>query len=560
MEEMKKKETLEDVISKITSKYNIEQIYLNTYDRKREAHELIVLVSNKYIKNLGDVVPRMVNTIRNYPHYQVRVYVAFQAKDKIREGNLFLFVSCQPEKLVYRKENSEFELLSEEFDFNKCKALTIDLKNLQREKVEEFKGGYYHFKEKEQYSLASFMLHQAIELTYRHLEIMLAGKERITHSVRTHHMYMKKISSMYHGVFEEEEHEDYILLQVLEDIYGASRYEDYFDIDPEVLEKLEVKMERLHVLADQIFQQVLITIEQQYAKHLQSMERTDHVPLKIAIKKLEDYPKLKDVTQQLNENLPEPVSIYLFGHRTLSFSIKGINEHESTEVWDNYFDLLVVSKTDIRVHVGNLQALIHERLGTSVFLLSYTKTEIQKELDKNSPFFHQVLSGGETLLHAGIDVGNWCFHKGNGLRAKERLESDRISLNQRIDNASGLLRAGAYTDDSVDPVIKVLLYNQALEQACLGLLEFFYGYTPYQYSLNHLYGLCSTFWSFPNELFSRATAEERKQFTEFSNVLRSFRYKGVSDFDSNEVDRYEVLCHQFIERSAALARESFVSD
>lgn len=34
MEELQEKEMLEDVISKITSKYDVEEIYLNTYYKK----------------------------------------------------------------------------------------------------------------------------------------------------------------------------------------------------------------------------------------------------------------------------------------------------------------------------------------------------------------------------------------------------------------------------------------------------------------------------------------------------------------------------------------------
>jgi len=181
--EMKDQHALSPIINLLTSKYNIEQIYLNTYDREILPYELIILVSNKYVKTLGDLVPKIVNTIRQYPQYKVMCYVAFQAKDKIREGNLFLFTSCQPKKLVYKKENSEFVPIPENFDFTKCKELAASLKNREQQKIDEFKDGYYHFKEKEKYPLASFMLHQAVELTYRYLELLLIAKERVTHSI-----------------------------------------------------------------------------------------------------------------------------------------------------------------------------------------------------------------------------------------------------------------------------------------------------------------------------------------------------------------------------------------
>lgn len=560
MEELQEKVMLEDMISKITSKYDVEQIYLNAYYKKWEDYELIVLVSDKYMENLGDVVPKIVNSIKENPLFRGSCYVASEAKDKIKEGNLFLFVSCQREKLVYEKEISEFKLLTDEFDFNKCKELTINLKNLQREKVEEFKEGYYHFKEKEQYSLASFMLHQAMELTYRHLEVLLVGKEQITHSVQAHHKYMKKISSMYDGVFDEEGYEDDTLLHILEDMYGASRYEDDFKVAPEVLDKLELKMESLHVLAGQIFQQMLISIEQLYTKHLKSIDRADYVPLKIANKKLDNHPDLRSAIQDLVEKFKEPVAIYMFGHRIRSFSIDGVNKLGASEVRNHHFDLLVISKTDVRTKLNKLQALINERLGISVFIISYTKAQAQKELDMNSPFFHQVLSDKEKLLHAGIDVGNWFFHEKNGKRTNEKIEWSRQEWIIRIFNAESFERVGRELYDPKDTNAKVVLYNHALEQICFGMLEFFYEYAPYQYDLNHLYSLCSAFWSFPNELFPRASEEEKKEFDKFFDLLEFFRYKWEPRFDTSEADRYEELCRQFDVRSTELVRASFLSD
>ncbi|WP_138090238.1 hypothetical protein [Sphingobacterium daejeonense] len=104
----------------------------------------------------------------------------------------------------------------------KCRGLAIDFKNREQQKIDEFKEGYYHFNEKGKYSLASFMLHQAIELTYRYLELLLIAKERVTHSIRCHHLYMKEISSIYANVFDEDDHDDIVLLQVLEDIYRST--------------------------------------------------------------------------------------------------------------------------------------------------------------------------------------------------------------------------------------------------------------------------------------------------------------------------------------------------
>src|SRR5690606_8071200 len=232
---------------------NIECIYLNCYERATAPYELIILVSNKYIKTLGGLVPKILYSIREFTQYRVLCYIAFQAKDKIRQGNLFLFTSCQPHKLIYQKENSDFLPVPKNFDLERCMELTMALHDRERQKIDEFKEGYYYFKDHGKYPLASFMLHQAMELTYRYLQLLLVAKERITHSIRCHHLYLKEISAMYVSIFDEERDTDIYLLQILEDIYRATRYEDNFQIDIDVLEQLERKMLSLHTNAGDIF-------------------------------------------------------------------------------------------------------------------------------------------------------------------------------------------------------------------------------------------------------------------------------------------------------------------
>ncbi|UZJ63717.1 hypothetical protein OKW96_14895 [Sphingobacterium sp. KU25419] len=102
--------------------------------------------------------------------------------------------------------------------------------------------------------------------------------------------------------------------------------------------------------------------------------------------------------------------------------------------------------------------------------------------------------------------------------------------------------------------MKVLLYNQAIEQACLGLLEYYLGYKPYQYNLMHLYDLCCSFWSFPNDIFPRSTIEEIDLFNNLVNTVKDIRYKGNTDMDWDEVYRYEARCERFIEECGKLVR------
>lgn len=557
MKTIKEKENLKNMISQITSQYNIEQIYLNTYERDILPFELIILVSNKYVKTLGDLAPKIINTLREYPQFKIMCFVAFQAKDKIREGNLFLFTSCQPEKLIYTKENSDFKPISKNFDFNKCMKLALDLKEREQQKIDEFKDGFHHFYEKGKYSLAAFMLHQTIELTYRYLELLLVAKERVKHSIRCHHLYLKEICSVYAGVFDEDDEEDIVLLQVLEDIYCSTRYENNYEIAPDMLKQLEAKMNAILLNAGQIFEHIIHFFEKSHKENLHLQGQQKSLPREITKSEINDNVSLNNVVEQLKESLSVPISIYLFGQRSRSFYRTGINKGEIGLISDNSFDLLIVSETDIREPLSNLQLLLNDHLEVSVFFLSFTQEQIQKQLDKNCPLFHRVLCGAENLLHAGLDNNFWHFHENKGVRTGQEIESAKTSWYNRKENASGFLNGGVAIDNSEEVGIKVLLYNQAMEQICLGMLKFFFGFTPYQYNLNHLYNLCCSFWDFPNDIYPRSTVEEKRLFKELVDVVKNVRYKGSTNLDWDEAYRYEARCKRFLEECHQLVKETY---
>jgi hypothetical protein len=557
MKYIKDQQNLENIVSIITSRFNIEQIYLNTYESDKASYELIILVSNKYVKTLGSEVPKIMNVIRDFPHYKVICYVAFQAKDKIREGGLFLFNTCQPEKLIYKKENSTFEVIPKNFDYQKCKEAAISVNELVNQKINEFKDGYFHFKKIGKLSMASFMLHQVIELTYRNLELVMLSKERITHSIRCHHVFLKESSAIYSGVFNEENDNDIALLQILEDIYRATRYENNFKISLETLNELELKMEALNKNAEELVINMFDVFEEQNKRSSISIAKNEineivPTPIKYAGNEC-----LKQVVDYIKMHISELSGIYIFGNRTKSCITYGINAREDMDQCDYYFDLLVVSQIDQREELSNIQAKINENLGVSVFILSFTSDQVQKQLDKNNPFFHKVLQFADPLLDSL--KSNWSFHENNGIRTNQELESIRTKWYNRKNHSTGFFNGGRAIEHSEEVVVKVLLFNQAIEQAALGILEFFYGYRPYQYNFNHLYTLCCSLWQFPNDLFPRSSTEEKAVYNDFVNVVKEVRYEGVSYLDWDEAYRYQSRCEHFLEECTALVYNTFTN-
>lgn len=560
---------LDKIILILADKYNIDRIFLNTYYAADVTfYELVILLSNKEHRSVGELDPQINMSLKDFPKFHHVTLVGFQVKSKLIDGNLYLHMICHPDKLIYQNPASTFNLYPEGHSPENTLASVNELFERENHKVNEFKEGYYYFKERNSLSHAGFMLHQVFELRYRCTEIMVMGKDRPTHSIRSHHRYLVRMAPSLATIFKEGKPEDETLLCFLENVYKAARYENDFDPDMDILLQLENRMETFMDLTDTLFQQS-VTDFKHYSSPYNSREtivpesQEDSIdemieaganPSDSADNEKTASFKLTYIVDSLRERLDDVCGIYLFGQRTRSFRIEGINEQVDDGVCDFYFDLLIVSENDIREQIGHAQASINQTDGISVLLLSFTKEQIQKQLDKNNPFFHRALQYAEPLFLREDYPLDWSFHENNGIRTEEEEDRARTKWFVREENASGFYNGGCGIDDPDQVRIRVFLYNQAIEQACLGLLEYFYGYQPYNHNLKHLYGLCSSFWTFPNDIFPRVTQEDKELFDELTKSVNNTRYLGWAAFDWDEAYRYEGKCRRFLTHCSDLVR------
>src|SRR5690606_33931834 len=167
---------------------------------------------------------------------------------------------------------------------------------------------------------------------------------------------------------------------------------------------LEHKMETVLSTAETIFERIIRAFEEYHASKAEIREH-DTEPSNPKQKGVFEYDKdnpLESVLNHIQSRVDVNICVFLFGSRARRFEIQGINTKEGNQdITDHYYDLLIVSESDIREQVGNIQAAINQEPGISVLLLSFTQEQIQKQLNKNSPFFHQALQYSEPLFRAG---------------------------------------------------------------------------------------------------------------------------------------------------------------
>lgn len=539
---------LEEVIQILTSNFLIECIYRSDFHESVEHKELILLVSNKYVNIIGEITPKMMNSIKEYENYLIKCFVAFQAREKIKKGNIFLFCSCQPENLVYRKPDSKFSPIPNDFDPVACLALFKEVQKRDLKKIEEFKDGYYHFKSRSKYAMSAFMIHQVLEQTYRNLEIVLMGKDKITHSIRCHHATLCKIYPYRKPVFDVDQAEDDDLLGILEEIYRATRYEDDFQISLETLEKIEQKMKTLAELSETI----IIKITTDFRYKFQTANEPDQTDAN-QFPNLSILDDMKPMLAYLDQEIPEEKYLQIFGSRNRTFEIRGVNfsNTQETTVARN-LDILLITDQTLRDRIVKLIKDIKERFQVNTLILNYTTSEIQQLLDENNRLFHKILYELTPTDRSTNFLSKLYIHPKKGMITEEQKSICLKNWYSRRQSCRTFFNAGRSLENTEEVHIKILLYKEAIGQSCLGLLEYFFDFTPYNLNMKFLYELCSSFWQFPNDIFPRSSQEEMKLFDNLAGATTEERLIGCTDQDWEEAYRYEARTMLFLEKCMEL--------
>ncbi len=118
------------------------------------------------------------------------------------------------------------------------------------EKAEDF---YDHFSfdiQKERYSLAAFMLHQAVENYYNTLSLVFTDYKPKTHDLDELRTRAIKINATIQGIFPKKTKEEKRIFELLRRAYVDARYNKNYKITSEELRYLDVQTLLLRELVE----------------------------------------------------------------------------------------------------------------------------------------------------------------------------------------------------------------------------------------------------------------------------------------------------------------------
>lgn len=226
--------TLSLMIQEITEVILVEQIYSFTYQNAdKKVQQLFVIIRNIPGQGVIDSLALCKLILQKSPGYTCYVSFPSEINKKIKQGNIRTLLICHPDNLIYQHSDTNQLIDYPKVDF---KLLPAEANNFFEKSIDKmliFEEGYSLYLKKGYLPQAGFMLHQMLELGYRAAENILIGKEKISHSLKKHQLYLHPFCTEIGTLFLKQ-HETSVL-EKLDEVYIAARYDLDFSLSKEEL-------------------------------------------------------------------------------------------------------------------------------------------------------------------------------------------------------------------------------------------------------------------------------------------------------------------------------------
>lgn len=243
----------------------IEQVYLN---RMEECHssnwELIILIAQSSQLHLVESIPLIEMVLTLHPGFRHRTFYISDVKRSLHFGNMVFFCLCQPDRLVYINPTCTLNLFVRRCTVEKTYAKArIDMER-ERMKIASFRKGVWFYLALDNYGFCALMLHQLFECCFRFAELVLMGKEKISHNLRNHYRDLLRFLPALKELFNLSDPYEMELVKRLDEAYLAVRYENDFVIAKEELLWLIERSARLEDLVNLHTEAALLQFRERY--------------------------------------------------------------------------------------------------------------------------------------------------------------------------------------------------------------------------------------------------------------------------------------------------------
>jgi HEPN domain-containing protein len=169
----------------------------------------------------------------------------------LRNGHVFYSLNCIPENLVYDDKAAVYPSTTPEA-MQELKQRVKEQFMLNFKKAVDFNESAAYLHENSPSHIIGFLLHQAVELTYRGILQSLNGCDKKTHEIRSLKKHIRRCAPQLNSIFPDDTDEEKRLLDILENAYLKARYDGQYNIPEDDLSKLFDKVIRIQETAKEI--------------------------------------------------------------------------------------------------------------------------------------------------------------------------------------------------------------------------------------------------------------------------------------------------------------------
>lgn len=248
-----KDERIIRLLKGITAAVPAEYIYLhNNFLAGKAAPEMLIMVSFKKVRILNELTPVLNILFNGEMEWSYRVFHVHEVEQALQQGSLFFYYATTA-------QNCLFSISGNFLNGGTPELVADQVSTIYRQGIDKankfLSGATFYFKQ-QHLAYCAFMLHQVFDLMYGAIETLVMGKDKKTHRIKVHQLYIKPYVKPLSELFNDRE-EEVSLLHLLDEAYLAVRYENNYTIsEPEVL-RLFDKADLLYVLAEQVYQRVM---------------------------------------------------------------------------------------------------------------------------------------------------------------------------------------------------------------------------------------------------------------------------------------------------------------
>lgn len=566
-------ERLNELVRCLTTEIDIERIYMRKIETGEKIMEQLFILRAKTCSKATTEVQFLIDMFfKEEQYYCYKLYQASKVKDAIHQGRLRFYTICTEKALLYRKPNSTYRLFPEQVDVSWLfqKAEKDYLK--EAEKINYFEKGAQFYMEQENDAFAAYMVQQAMEMSYRAIELWIVGMDRITHSIAGHQRYLAPYVPELGTLFSSDKKEDIIALSLLDDAYLDVRYKTNYHIAKDMLLYCVEKLNQLIPWVRQSYQELLLSFKMHYegaypsrGAYVQVMHDASVVGKEKnrdeAILATTQIKESEISESRIDEDLQEMIrelctglnisQIYCFGHRSERQSVQKLIG-KNVETYHNHYDLLLVTDEEVAkaaMQEGRINAMNE---ANRVTLIAHGRSGVEKALNENNRFFRQVLEKGTLLFGEGIVIPEVDLNPTDEKLMKSHME--RVWF-RRITRARAFLASAYAALDEAYEDVPVSLLNQFMEQVCLGLIEVFLGYQPNRHKLHHLLNLCQNFSGIVVDIFPRRTESDRKLFKLLDQGVHDIRFRQEWCVNPADIDLLNRKCKNFLQKADETVKE-----